>query len=229
VNSNPGRFEELERRLLSVEKQNRRLKQLGSALLILVTSLVVMGQASSKKTVEANQFILRGDSGEVRAKLWTNGDDSILQLLDKDGRSRLRLEAGNYESSVSLMDGGGRKPSVRLSSNNDGLSELKFLDEKGKDRLGLTFLPVVGSGIMLTNEEGQTNAVLHTPSNGAAFLRLEKASFTEDALNLVDAQGFAAQLGVTDLVTPRTGETHKTSAASLTLFDKNKNVIWKAP
>jgi hypothetical protein len=31
------------------------------------------------------------------------------------------------------------------------------------------------------------------------------------------------------MVTPRTGETHKTSAASLVLFDKDKNVIWKAP
>jgi hypothetical protein len=28
-------------------------------------------------------------------------------------------------------------------------------------------------------------------------------------------------LGTTDLVTPRGGETHKTSAASLALFDKN--------
>jgi hypothetical protein len=44
-----------------------------------------------------------------------------------------------------------------------------------------------------------------------------------------DADGFAATLGVTDLVTPRTGETHKTSAASLVLFNKDKNVIWKAP
>ncbi len=39
MNSHPARFEELERRLLSVEKQNRRLKQLGAALLISVTSL----------------------------------------------------------------------------------------------------------------------------------------------------------------------------------------------
>jgi hypothetical protein len=44
-----------------------------------------------------------------------------------------------------------------------------------------------------------------------------------------DAEGFAATLGATDLVTPRTGEKHKTSAASLVLFDKDKNVIWKAP
>ena len=69
MNSHPARFEELERRLLSVEKQNRRLKQLGAAALMAVALLVVMGQASSKKTVEANEFILRDANGNVRAKL----------------------------------------------------------------------------------------------------------------------------------------------------------------
>jgi hypothetical protein len=229
VNSHPVRLEDLDRRLLSVERQNRRLKQLGAVLLMLVTSLIVMGQAPSKKTVEANEFVLLGDSGEVRAKLWTNGDDSRLALVDKNGRIRLDLEAGNFESNIRLMDSNGRNPSVTLSSNNAGISELKFLDEKGKDRLDLSFMPNVGSGVMLSNEEGQANAVLHAPSNGTAFLRLEKAFFAQNALNLIDAQGFAAQLGVADLVTPRTGETHKTSAASLVMFDKDKNVIWKAP
>ncbi len=44
-----------------------------------------------------------------------------------------------------------------------------------------------------------------------------------------DDQGFSATMGAEELVTPHTGETHKTSAASLVLFDKNKNVLWKAP
>jgi hypothetical protein len=79
VNSNPARFEELERRLLSVEKQNRRLKQLGAALLVLVTSLIVMGEAPSKKTVEANEFILPDSNGNVRAKLAVNPTRVALQ------------------------------------------------------------------------------------------------------------------------------------------------------
>jgi hypothetical protein len=49
-------------------------------------------------------------------------------------------------------------------------------------------------------------------------------------LELSDDAGFKSSLGVTkELVTLRTGETHQTSAASLLLFDKDKNVIWKAP
>jgi hypothetical protein len=48
-------------------------------------------------------------------------------------------------------------------------------------------------------------------------------------IRMSDAKGFAAVLGETELQTTPTGETQKTSAASLILFDKNKGVIWKAP
>ncbi len=41
-------------------------------------------------------------------------------------------------------------------------------------------------------------------------------------------EGFQTVLGGTDLETPRTGETHKTSAASVVLFDKDKIVLWQA-
>jgi hypothetical protein len=63
-------FADLQDRLLKLETQNRRFKRLGAAALIVVTSLVIMGQAFSKKTVEANEFILRDDSGNIRARLF---------------------------------------------------------------------------------------------------------------------------------------------------------------
>lgn len=49
------------------------------------------------------------------------------------------------------------------------------------------------------------------------------------SVGLFDEQGYQAMLGRSALVTPRTGETQMRSAASLVMFDKNKNVIWKAP
>ena len=42
-------------------------------------------------------------------------------------------------------------------------------------------------------------------------------------------EGFETTLGRTALITPRTGESQMTSAASLVMFNKGKNVIWKAP
>jgi hypothetical protein len=49
------------------------------------------------------------------------------------------------------------------------------------------------------------------------------------SVGLFDEQGYEATLGRRALATPRTGETQMRSAASLVMFDKKKNVIWKAP
>ena len=48
-------------------------------------------------------------------------------------------------------------------------------------------------------------------------------------LMLSDDEGFRTEIGRTDLMTPLTGETHKTSAASLIMFGKDDKVIWRAP
>ena len=61
---------DIQDRLLKVEKQNRRFKWLGAAVLAFVAVIAVMGQVPSKKTVEANEFILRDAGGNVRAKLF---------------------------------------------------------------------------------------------------------------------------------------------------------------
>jgi hypothetical protein len=48
VNSQLSGFADLQYRLLKLETQNRRLKRLGAAALIVVTLLVVMGEITSK-------------------------------------------------------------------------------------------------------------------------------------------------------------------------------------
>jgi hypothetical protein len=70
MDSDPHGYEDIQGRLAELEKQNRRFKQLGVAGLVGVTLLLVMAQAPAKKTVEANEFILRDDSGNIRAKLF---------------------------------------------------------------------------------------------------------------------------------------------------------------
>jgi len=62
-------FDAMHARISKLEKQNREIKQLGAAALVVVVSLLVMGQAPAKKTVEANEFILKDGNGKVRARL----------------------------------------------------------------------------------------------------------------------------------------------------------------
>ena len=186
-------FEELERRLLSVEKQNRLLKQLGAAFLILVTSLVVMGQAPSKKTVEANEFILRDEGGSIRARLFVTAKSTT--NMNIPGIGTPMPVTFNPKATLALYD---EKEQVSGIVDADSISFSK-------------------SHVLL--------------AGGVLSLGDEKAGVVVSpySVGLFDEQGYQATLGRSGLVTARTGETQMRSDASLVMFDKNKNVIWKAP
>jgi hypothetical protein len=49
------------------------------------------------------------------------------------------------------------------------------------------------------------------------------------SLQVIDRGGFQAEIGVSSLATIKTGETRRTSAASVVLFGKEKKVLWSAP
>jgi hypothetical protein len=201
MTSQEAAFEEIRGRLIRLERQNRRLKQMGAAALIVAASMILMGQASQKKTVEANEFILRDNSGKVRASLSLKLNTSIAQLVlfDSEGTPRAQLDSGvaAFGGNLSLTDAHG-KDRVMVSAM-----------DLGDRKMTLVLDPV---SVGFNDSEGNP-----------------KAAFASNQLYLSDSQGFSAQMGVSNLVTPHTGETHQTSAASLVLFDKDQHVIWKAP
>ena len=191
MNSPSHGLEDLQGRLLKLEKQNRRFKQLGVAVLTVPAILLLMGQAASKKTIEANEFILRDDSGNVRARLEVDKGVAQLLLFDPDGSEKMGIDSGTVG---------------------------------GKDLITLS-----GASVMLHHNAEFGLLVPDTLLMGSAAEQTSRMELGRGGLRVTDVQGFSASFGVTDLVTPRTGETHKTSAASLVLFDNEKKVIWKAP
>lgn len=210
MNFPPYTLEELHDRLLKLEKQNRRFKQLGVAAMIGVAALVVMGQAPSKKTNEANEFILRDDGGNIRARLSMGVPAGAaigypaapqLVLIDEKGKERVQLNGDRFMGGLSLYDQQERARGQFLESDGFGL----------------------GATLMMLDEQGQ----LQTRMKNGEVLAMNKIETKH--VDTFDADGYQAILGTADLVIPRTGESHKTSAASLVMFDKNKNVIWKAP
>ncbi|MCH8268813.1 MAG: hypothetical protein IH846_14975 [Acidobacteria bacterium] len=94
---------------------------------------------------------------------------------------------------------------------------------------------VKANGFFLIDENGKTQAALDLGPNGAESFGVWDANgdmrtrLSERSLILVDAEGFHVVVGATGLITPRTGKTRKTSAASVVLFDKDKKVLWSAP
>jgi hypothetical protein len=49
------------------------------------------------------------------------------------------------------------------------------------------------------------------------------------SIGMSDDAGFETDLGSAELVSPKTGEKHRTSAASLVLLGKDGKVLWSAP
>lgn len=320
--------EQIQERLLKLERQNRRLKQAGAAALIVAASLLLMGQtsrtkpvqASQSNTVEASQFILKDKSGKVRANLSIDespGNSGAVQLVfyDVEGKQRVKLGSGNpyLGGTLQLADEKGKNRIVILSSgalggslglddsngfpvtllttdsavlpsleaksvslkDTDGnvrarlfMTEkstakveeiwpnmpmppetknlpvtfnpsptLALYDLKGKARVYLDGDGNIGAQIVgVSGLSGQTLGMLSAIDDYGAMLSLnngkgeQRLLLAPGHLELSDDDGFQSSLGVEkNLVTARTGETHLTSAASLLLFDKNKNVIWKAP
>jgi hypothetical protein len=193
MNSLPPGLEDLQERLVKLEQQNRQFKQFGVAALVLPALLLLLGQAPLKKTVEANEFILRDDGGTIRAKLFVTAKNTT------------NLSIPGYGESVPVTSN--PKPMLAL------------YDEKGQpsgmlDDDSVTFVKShvsLGSGILSIGDQ----------TSGVVVGRY--------SVGLFDEQGFEAALGRRALVTPGNGETQLTSAASIVMFDKNKNVIWKAP
>jgi len=200
MDSSLNTLEDVRAMLLRLERQIRRIKRLGGIVLAVTAVILVMGQAPSKKTVEANEFVLRDDGGNIRARLFMTAKSTTTgkELLGIDDLRPITIPP---EPTLALYDDKGQ---VKAMFNGGNIS---FLDSQGHLSGELM------GGVLSLAGNGDSSFAVLTPYN----------------LNLSDGDGFSATLGVASLVTPRTGESHKTSAASLVMFDKNKNVIWKAP
>ena len=68
-------------RLEKLERQNRRMKQACAAVLILAAAVLLMGQASPNRTVEANEFLLIDRKGRTLAELATTEDALELPIM----------------------------------------------------------------------------------------------------------------------------------------------------
>jgi hypothetical protein len=83
-------------RLEKIERQHRRLKLAGVCLLLLGSSLLLLGAfAPPSRTVKAEHFALLDPRGQVRARLGTIGDSAVLSFHDQQGLIRASLTVGS--------------------------------------------------------------------------------------------------------------------------------------
>src|SRR5215469_10513399 len=152
-------LDSMHQRLLRLEKQNRRFKQLGAGILLVIAALLLLtcqstnvttpSQAPTKKTVEANEFILKDGNGNVRARLRMGEGNSPagavpqLDLLDEKGTLRVQLT-------------GGREPREG-GPNLANIAGIMVFDQDGHQR-GMFAAENHGAALAFTNVKGVDDA-----------------------------------------------------------------------
>jgi hypothetical protein len=150
--------------------------------------------------------------GQVQASRTLEANEFALK--DGAGKARARLYMfRDRDPTLSLYDTGGVER-VRLSQGKDSVS-LTFSNNLPERYGGLQLLLTPeSSSLMLAGMKQQSVISLSTLS---------------PALNIHDSEGYEALVGVMETEFPKTGGTHKTSAASITLIGKDREVLWSAP
>ncbi|MBI3896476.1 MAG: hypothetical protein HY313_11155 [Acidobacteria bacterium] len=222
------------KRLENLERWNRRVKQAGTVVLILAASVLLVGQAQGcrrtvERTVEANEFVLKDSSGIVRGRFSMTEQGPELGLFDSSGQQRI----ASLRLSCKSLQGEPGKTSTQESCSSQ--LSLKESHENAFEvflAAGRTASTVQVGEVFQAKDE--VEALLADLAGVEGFTLSEtprvalQSSNEGQRVELLDKQGFQTIVGTT-LEAPRTDESHKTSAASVVLFDKDKNVLWKAP
>lgn len=144
----------LVQRLDRLECENRRLKRAGVVALAVTAAMLLMGQVTSNKVLEAEQFMLTDSKGRNRGGLRVLTDGRpILQLADEQGRPRAEL--------------------AMLSNNTPALYFYDYDQGRDVERKYLAWLGVSRNGsvtLALIDREGQRQAQLSATGPWLRFL-----------------------------------------------------------
>lgn len=161
-------------RLEKLERRYRRLKLTGSILLLLAGAGLLMGQAvRNRRTVDAEEFILRDSAGTPRAVLSLKAEGApTLAFFDPSGKTRAWFGVRGGGSPYLIFADHAGKPRAGLSVKDDGSPVLTFIDLIGNPR-ALLQVPSDGqASLALYDHLGRSRAGLGVGRNGSPELRL---------------------------------------------------------
>jgi len=217
-------------RVEKLERQNRRMKQAGTIILILAAAVVLMRQAPTTRTVEANEFVLRDANGRMRAMLKADEDLAGLSFFDANEKPRVSLSVDGETAILAFADAN-ENLRAGLSVHEGMAAALAFYDANGKVQAGLV---VSGGDSVLTvsdNEGFQTvigTADFETSKTTAASVSLLGTDKKPQAiLSLTDfGPGLILREGNGEATTILVVEP---GSPSLSMKDEDGKVLWEAP
>lgn len=209
---------ELLGRLERVERDNRRLKRCGLALLAFLVALTaVYATRPVPQKITAHEFDVVDSSGRVRIKLSTTPASTSVEVVDAQGQRAASMEEDYLGASfiTAGKDGG----EVAALSNTPWLGA----------SVGVAYSPVVALKAGKGLRDAMKSYVAQLKSEPSVGMGVSPSGAVN--IRLQDAQGFSTDIGNTGTVIKATGATQETSAASIVMFgnDKQHHVIWQAP
>src|SRR5215471_9496670 len=116
---------------------------------------------------------------------------------------------------MTFSDGRAHRLILGLSPDGDGF--IALADRAAKARATIGTQPDGTVVYTLNDTNGATAGTFGLKQGGEPFFELK------------DKAGYRVVVGSNEIVSPRTGETNKTSSASILMFTPKNDVIWKAP
>ena len=197
-------------RIERLERQNSRWKRGALACLVAIMSIGLMGQTQRKSTRPA------APTPPPAPVLPKNIEAESFILKDANGHVRAELSMSGTGPSFKLRDQSGAAL-VTLSLNDEAPAGPFMLlsDPQHKAGLSMSILQGAGSQLTLTGERADIQAHIGVTPDGTS-------------LALSDQDGFTTNIG-SGVQAGKGGQVKKTTAASITLFNKDRKVIWSQP
>ncbi|MCP4200939.1 MAG: hypothetical protein GY769_03295 [bacterium] len=136
---------ELSNRLERLERENRWMRRVGFAVVVVAMAVALIGAAKPEEIpemIEARMFRVIDEKGSPRAQMDANG----LRYADENGKTRAQMNADGFVN----VDENGK---TRAQMNADGFVNV---DENGKPRAAMT-----ANGLSYADENGKTRAQMN--------------------------------------------------------------------
>jgi hypothetical protein len=210
MENNRGK-QSLEIRIERLEKQNRRFKLGALTVLIAFISVSLLGQTKQTKKTAPKSAAAPGapvtpDQIEAHSFVLKDSNGKLRAELSMTGTGpglKLRDEAGTALVTLSLNDGAPQGPLLLMS------------DPQHKAGVSISVLNGNGSQFSLVGERPDIQARMAVAPAGTSF-------------EMSDADGFATSIG-NGLQASKGKQPKQTTAASISLYGKDRKLLWATP
>jgi hypothetical protein len=204
--------QQLEIRIERLETQNRRFKLGALTLLIAFISVSLLGQ-----TTQTKKKAVKPAAAAPAAPVTPDQVEAhSFVLKDSNGKVRAELSMTGTGPGLKLRDDAGTAL-VTLSLNDDAPQGplLLMSDPQHKAGVSISVLAGNGSQLALVGERPDIQARMAVAPAGTSF-------------EMSDADGFTTSIG-NGLQTSKSNKPKQTTAASITLYGKDRKLLWSTP